>query len=106
MKWQELIELRHTTFAWREDQIPPKDLIIESLEEVYEHIPSKNLQFPYQVRLWRNDDEERRKTLMTICHRNGAKDIHDDPGNPQVLAPWLLLFNARWVADREARFDK
>ena len=46
MDWLELIKLRHTTFAWREDKIPPKDLIIESLEEVYEHIPSKNLQFP------------------------------------------------------------
>lgn len=22
MNWQELIELRHTTFAWREDKIP------------------------------------------------------------------------------------
>ena len=106
MEWQELIELRHTTFAWREDQIPAKELIIDALEEVYNHVPSKNLQFPYQVRLWRNDDEERRKAFMGICHRNSSLDIHKDPGNPQVLAPWLLLFNARYVADREARFDK
>jgi len=106
MNWQELIEQRYTTFAWREDEIPSKDLIVESLDEVYDHIPSKNLQFPYQVRLWRNDNEQRRKSLMSVCHRNESLDVDQDRGNPQVLAPWLLLLNSRWVADRANRSNK
>ena len=73
MEWLELIEQRHTTFAWDKSNIPSKELIVETLEEVYTHIPSKNLQFPYQVRLFKNDDLNIRKEIMTICHRNKEK---------------------------------
>ena len=106
MDWLDLIEKRHTTFAWDEDNIPSKELILETLQEVHTHIPSKNLQFPYQVRLFRNDDTDIRKEIMTICHRNREKGAEDDHGNPQVLAPWLLGFNARYVSDLEVRYEK
>ncbi len=105
MEWIDLIEKRHTTFAWAET-IPKKELILEALQEVHTHIPSKNLQFPYQVRLYRNDNFEKRKKIMEICHRNSSFSIDKDPGNPQVLAPWLLIFNSRYCADLEGRFDK
>ena len=105
MEWANVIEARHTTFAW-EDKVPEKELILEVLQEVYKHIPSKNLQFPYQVRLYRNSDPNIRKELMTICQRNGHESIENDRGNPQVLAPWLLGFNARWVSDLEKRYEK
>ena len=105
MEWLELIEERHTTFAWDEDRIPKKELIVEALQEVYTHIPSKNLMFPYQIRLYRHNDKAKRKKLMEICHRNSSFSIEDDPGNPQVLAPWLLLFNSRYCSDLEGRFD-
>ena len=105
MEWAKLIEARHTTFAW-DDRVPDKELILEVLEEVYQHIPSKNLQFPYQVRLLRNDDPVVRKEIMTICQRNGHETIENDRGNPQVLAPWLLGFNSRWVSDLERRYEK
>lgn len=104
MEWLELIEKRHTTFAW-DDKVPEKELIVDTLKEVYTHIPSKNLQFPYQVRLLRNNDPEIRKEIMTICHRNSTLPIETDPGNPQILAPWLLGFSARWVGDLEVRYD-
>ena len=105
MDWYRLIESRHTTFAWQ-DTVPTKDLILEALQEVYQHIPSKNLQFPYQVRLMRNNDPDIRKEIMTICHRNQEMDKETDYGNPQVLAPWLLGFNSRWCADLETRYEK
>lgn len=105
MDWVQIIENRHTTFAWDEERIPSKDLILEVLQEVYQHIPSKNLQFPYQVRLYRNNDPVVRKEIMTICHRNQDMSIIEDRGNPQVLAPWLLGFNARWCCDSETRFE-
>jgi len=105
MEWLELIEERHTTFAWDEERIPKKELIIEALQEVHTHIPSKNLMFPYQVRLYRHNDAAKRKRLMEICLRNGSLSTEDDPGNPQVLAPWILLFNSRYCSDLEGRFD-
>ena len=105
MEWNDIIEQRHTTFAWS-DEVPPKERVVEALQEVYNHIPSKNLMFPYQVRLLRNDDPEIRKEIMSICHRNFEMDVESDRGNPQVLAPWLLGFNARWNCDLETRYEK
>tara|TARA_X000000950_G_scaffold248343_1_gene307317 strand:+ start:136 stop:849 length:714 start_codon:yes stop_codon:yes gene_type:complete len=105
MDWSDLIEARHTTYAW-EDTVPDKNLILDALYEVHQHIPSKNLMFPYQVRLMRNDDPKIRKEIFTICHRNEEMDKEVDHGNPQVLAPWLLGFNARWTADLETRHEK
>lgn len=105
MEWLNLIEARHTTFAWSET-VPDKEIIIQALQEVYDHIPSKNLMFPYQVRLLRNDDPKLRKEIMSICHRNQEMNKEDDRGNPQVLAPWLIGFNSRWNADLEKRYEK
>ncbi len=104
MDWISLITARHTTFAW-DDTVPEESVILSTLQEVYQHIPSKNLQFPYQVHLLRNDDPAIRKEIMTICQRNGHLSVEEDPGNPQVLAPWLLGFSARWVGDLEVRYE-
>lgn len=106
MDWLKIIENRHTTFAWDEENIPSKELLLEVLQEVFTHIPSKNLQFPYQVRLLKNDNAEIRKEIMAICHRNKEMSVDIDYGNPQVLAPWLLGFNSRWCADLEVRYEK
>ena len=106
MNWLDVIKSRHTTFAWDEDRVPEKELIEDVLKEVYEHIPSKNRQFPYQLRILRNDDPEIRKEIMGICHRNKGLSVEDDPGNPQILAPWLIGLNARYVADLEKRYEK
>ena len=104
MDWIPLITARHTTFAW-DDTVPEESIILAALQEVHQHIPSKNLQFPYQVHLLRNNDPAIRKEIMTICQRNGHATIEEDHGNPQVLAPWLLGFSARWVSDLEARYE-
>jgi nitroreductase len=101
----DIFEKRHTTFAWDEERIPEKELVLEALREVHTHIPSKNLQFPYQVRLMRNDDPAIRKQIMAICQRNMHMTVEEDHGNPQVLAPWLIGFNARFVADLERRYE-
>lgn len=105
MDWNTVIENRHTTFAWDEEKIPSEELLMDVLKEVYENVPSKNLMFSYQVRLLRNDNPEIRKKIMTICQRNGHMTMEEDRGNPQVLAPWLIGFNARWVSDLEQRYE-
>lgn len=104
MDWLDVIQARETTFIWR-DEIPAQELILDVLSEVHENIFSKNLMFPWQVRLMRNDDPAIRKEIMTICHRNSTRPIATDPGNPQMMAPWLLGFSTRWVTDLEKRFD-
>ena len=104
MEWIDLIHLRHTTFAW-ENTIPDRDIIEEVLQETYLHVPSKNLQFPWMGYVYRNEDPEIRKEIMTICHRNADMDIIEDRGNPQVLAPWLIAFTNRWVKDLERRYE-
>lgn len=105
MDWTTLINQRHTTFAWTE-QVPDISIIEEVFVEAYNHIPSKNLMFPYAVYAYRNDDPKIRKEIMTICHRNRDMAIDRDRGNPQVLAPWLIGFSNRWVKDLERRYEK
>lgn len=105
MEWLDIINNRHTTFAWEEDKIPTEEELVDVLQEVYANIPSKNLQFPYQIRLLRNNDPAIRKEIMTICKRNEHKTDEEDPGNPQVLAPWLIGFCSRYVADLESRYE-
>jgi|MEHZ01.5.fsa_nt_MEHZ011528668.1_4 hypothetical protein len=104
-EFKNVLEDRHTTFAWDLDKVPSEELLLDVLKEVYENIPSKNLMFSYQIRLLRNDDDEVRKKIMTICQRNASHTIQEDRGNPQVLAPWLIGFNARWVSDLEKRYE-
>ena len=104
MEWIDVLQKRHTTFAWQ-TQAPSKEELISVLKEVFEHVPSKNLQFPYQVRLLRNNDFAIKNEIFTICKRNGHADVEEDRGNPQVLAPWLLGINARYTADLEVRYE-
>ena len=105
MEWNKLIQERHTSFAWKEE-VPSEEIILETLQEVYENIPSKNLMFPYQVRLLRNNDPIIQKEIFSICHRNADLDATNDPGNPQVLAPWLISFSPRSTKDLESRYEK
>lgn len=105
MDWNDLIQKRHTTFAW-EDTPVDKELLLEVFKEVYENIPSKNLKFPYTVTAYDNSNFEIRKEIMTICHRNQDKDIDRDLGNPQVLAPILLAFSRRNYKELETLHQK
>jgi hypothetical protein len=100
-----VLQDRHTTFAWDQDRVPSEELLLDVLNEVYQHVPSKNLMFSYQIRLLKNDNDEIRKKVMTICQRNASHTLEEDRGNPQVLAPWLIVFNARWVSDLEKRYE-
>ena len=65
MDWQELINKRHTTFAW-EDTVPERETIQAVLEELYMHVPSKNLQFPWSIYVYRNNNFEIQKEIMEL----------------------------------------
>ena len=105
MEWNSLIENRYTNFSWTEE-IPSDEIIKEACQEVYMHVPSKNLKFPYIVTVLKNNDPAIRKEIMTICHRNKDKSIDDDWGNPQVLAPILFGFSRRNYKELETLHQK
>lgn len=105
MEYKQLIESRRNYFAWIYDKEISKEAIVEVFEEVYMNVPTKNLMYPYNVTLYKNDNLEKRKQLMTICHRNMDHDIERDRGNPQVLAPWIIGISPRDVVELETRYD-
>jgi hypothetical protein len=105
MEYKQLIESRRNRFTWNYDKEISKEAIVEVFEEVYMNVPTKNQMFPYYVTLYKNDDKQKRKDLVTICHRNVYKDIFTDPGNPQMLAPWIIGISFRNVDELEKRYD-
>lgn len=89
MDYKDLIERRKNYFVFS-DEVVDEKIIKEVFEEVYYHAPSQNLLFPYEVSLYRNDNYENKVKLLELTHRNSNLSVEDDPGNPQVLAPWLI----------------
>jgi len=89
MEYRKLIASRKNYFSFTE-KVVDKQIILDVFEEVYYHAPSQNLLFPYEVTLYRNNNDGIKKELLDITHRNSNLSIEDDPGNPQVLAPWLI----------------
>lgn len=105
MEWIDIINQRHTTFAWTDDVVD-KTIIEDVFFETYNHIPSKNLQFPYTIISYRNANQNIKKEVMNICHRNNNKSVDEDFGNPQLLAPWLIIFIGRNVSNLSNRYEK
>lgn len=103
-KWIDIISSRSTTFSWT-DELIPKEVIQEVCEEVHKYCPSKNRKIPYIVEVIRNTDYQQRKDLHIGCHRNTDFGIDEDKGNPQVLAPTLLVFSKRDVEEAETRYQ-
>ena len=66
MDWLKIIENRHTTFAWDEENVPSKELLLEVLQEVYTHIPSKNLQFPEEPHAFMSSRSKRPSRIEDI----------------------------------------
>lgn len=105
MDWNDIIQSRHTTFAWDYDREVDPQIIKDVLYENWRHAPTKNLKYPFICKVIKNDDLERRKEIMTICHRNADMTIERDYGNPQVLAPYLIGFCQRDVRDLEVIYQ-
>ena len=105
MEYNEILKNRFTTFAWSEEKVSD-EVIRDVAKEVYDYYPSKNLKFPYTVDIVDNTNHQQRKELHMMCHRNTDMNVENDKGNPQVLAPTLLVFCNRNVEDLEVIFQK
>lgn len=105
-KWLDIISNRWTTFSWLPDLISAEEME-EVAREVYKYCPSKNRKLPYVIDIIRGPtDEETRKQLHLNSHRNTDRSVDNDGGNPQVLAPTLIVISKRNVHDLETKFQK
>ena len=87
--------------------IIPAEEMEEVAREVYKYCPSKNRKLPYIVDIIRGPtDEETRKELHLNSHRNTDRSVKEDRGNPQVLAPTLIVISKRDVHDLETKFQQ
>ena len=103
MDWNELIKERLNSFAWSEREVDVK-LIKYTLIQVFNNAPSKNQKYPFTIKLVKNNHDLKLK-LMTVCHRNRDLSAEEDPGNPQVLAPYILGFCRRDIEETATKQD-
>lgn len=84
MEWQEVLKNRSQIFVF-DKKIPDKTIIEEILNEVHMHVPVKQNNFYYSLEVFNNSDPELRKNIYKTTWAGKRY-------NPQVLAPWLVVF--------------
>lgn len=94
MDFFDILEKRKTNFAWSEVEVDKAE-IISIIKRVISLVPSKQNKQPYRIDLldWSNPDL--RLQLFRAVHREETHNEEEDQGNPQVLAPILLVFSSR-----------
>ena len=65
MEWNDIIASRRNYFVFT-DEVVDKKIIKEVFEETYLYAPSQNLLFPYEVRLYRNNNTAVSYTHLTL----------------------------------------
>jgi hypothetical protein len=105
MDFKEVIQLRTNTYTWDYTKKVDIQIIKDVLYDNYMQAPTKNLKYPFTITCIKNDDPDRRKEIMTICHRNDEMPSETDYGNPQVLAPYLIGFSQRDVTKAEVQYQ-
>lgn len=97
MEWQKVLENRNHTFVFDGDRIPDRSLIDTMVSEMHRKCPSKQKRVLYQLHILDQSDPDLRLDLYKHTNRNPDKPV--DPGhnhyNPQVLAPYLLVWSMR-----------
>ena len=105
MDFNKVISNRTNTFTWDYTKEVDVQLIKDAMYDNYMKAPTKNLKYPFVIKVIKNNDLDRRKEIMSICHRNDDMGVETDRGNPQVLAPYLIGFWQRDVVDAEVLYQ-
>lgn len=100
MDFDKVIDFRKTNFSWSNQEVDIL-LVKKVINNVISKVPSKQNKFPYCIDVLDWSDPALRNTIFTHTHRDKAISIHDDPGNPQTLAPVLLVFTHREMSDND-----
>jgi hypothetical protein len=90
--WEKIISTRFNTYNWKEEA-PSKDVIDSILQELHDYSPSKQRAVRYSIKVLRNNN----KHLKKLIYESTEAEPHNPNSryNPQVLAPWLLVFGIR-----------
>ena len=99
MEFNTLIDNRKTNFTWTEEVIS-NDKIVSIINNVLLKVPSKQKRMPYKIDVFDNSNQQLRNKIFEYTHRDEEASIEDDAGNPQTLAPHLLVFSRRLI-DKE-----
>lgn len=100
--WKELIDFRQQTHAWDMDRTVDKELIDDIFAELHRRVPVKQNRVHYKISVLDYSDPEFRNTYYEYCV---DRDNPDWRYNPQVLAPYLLVFSFRDPGNFDADFS-
>ena len=73
------------------DKSPPKELINKLIEKTYYLVPSKQNLVPYSLNVFGPECIKQKEEMVKLTTRK----YHDKNPNIQLLAPYVILFNAR-----------
>lgn len=100
MNFNSIIENRKTNFSWSDQEVD-KQLITDIITKVINCVPSKQNKFPYTIDVFDWSDSDLRNDIFFHTHRDVNESVNTDPGNPQTLAPILLIFTHRIMSDTD-----
>lgn len=94
--WKTLIEVRKQTHSWDMDQEVSRETIDDILAELHRRSASKQNRVLYKLSVLDYSDPEFRNTFYEFCVEPSDTGWCE---NPQVLAPYLLIFSIRNPGD-------
>lgn len=102
--WEQMCNNRIMSFNWT-DQVPHIDLINNILRDVHDFCPSKQRRVRYNIDvipIYNNQD------LKIQIYRGTKTDVSKPNSryNPQVLAPWVLMFSVNKDKNIENRNEQ
>lgn len=100
MNFDSIMEKRKTNFSWSQQTVD-KVLIKHIIETVIDSVPSKQNKFPYTIDVLDWSDPALRNDIFFHTHRDINESVKTDPGNPQTLAPMLLVFTHRNMSNED-----
>lgn len=90
--WKQLIDIRKQTHAWDMDREVSRQDIDDIFAELHRRVPVKQNRVHYKISVLDYSDPKFRNTYYQFCV---DRDNPDPKYNPQVLAPYLLVFSFR-----------
>lgn len=100
--WKQLIDIRKQTHAWDMEQEVSKETMDDIFAELHRRCPVKQNRCHYKISVLDYSDPEFRDLYYNFCV---DRDNPNHQFNPQVLAPYLLVFSFRDPGEFEADFS-
>jgi hypothetical protein len=95
-----IIKNRKTNFSWSNQEVN-KQLITDIITTVINCVPSKQNKFPYTIDVFDWSEPNLRNDIFFHTHRDLNESVNTDRGNPQTLAPILLVFTHRIMTNKD-----